>query len=99
MSYFSAFLSRIMQNSWKGWIRDQNIDSYEEIYFSVKNAVFIKKKNEVWKNSDFWYTWSNDHIQQVFQISERSDQYSRRYDILNSYPLWNSIILYHFYTK
>ena len=71
----------------------------KKFHFWVKNAVFIKNKNEFLKNSDFWYTWSNDHIQQVFQISERSDQYSRRYDILNSYPLWNSIILYHFYTK
>ena len=99
MSYFSVFLSRNMQNSWKGWTRDQNIDSYEEISFLGKNAVFIKNKNKFLNNSDFRYTWSNDHIQQVFQISERSDQYSRRYDILNSYPLWNSIILYHFYTK
>ena len=44
-----------------------------------------------WKNSDFWYKWSNDHIQQVFQILERSDKYS--------YPFWNSIILYRFYTE
>ena len=44
-----------------------------------------------------FYTWSNDHIQQVFQISERSDQYSRRYDILNSYPFWN--MLYRFYEE
>ena len=86
----------------------------KKFHFWVKNAVFIKNKNEMMKNSDFWYTnekkeffknsdfcytWSNDLIQQVFQISERSDQYSRRYDILNSYPLWNNIILYHFYTK
>ena len=50
--------------------------------FWVKYTVFIKNENEFLKNSDFWYTWSKDHIQQVFQISERSDQYSRRYDIL-----------------
>ena len=31
MSYFSVLLSRIMQNSWNCWTRDQNIDSYEEI--------------------------------------------------------------------
>ena len=86
MSYFSVILSRIMRNSWKGWTRDQNFDSYEEIHFWVKTAVFIKIKNQFLKNSDFWYAWSFDHIQQVFQISERSDQYSRRYDILNSYP-------------
>ena len=29
---------------------------------------------------------SNGYIQQVFQISERSDQYSRRYGILNFNP-------------
>ena len=64
-----------------------------------KNAVFIKSENDFLKNFDFWYTCSNDHIQQVFQISERFDQYSRRYDILNSYPLVNSVMLYRFYTK
>ena len=87
MSYFSVFLSRIMQNSGKGWTRDQNIDSYEEISFFVKYAVFIKNENGFLKNSDFWYTWSHDHIQQVFQISERSDQYSRRYDMLKYHPI------------
>ena len=50
--------------------------------FWVKNAVFIKNENEFLKNSDFSYTLSYEHIQQVFQISERSDQYSRRCDIL-----------------
>ena len=39
-----------------------------------------KKENKILKNSDVWYMWSHDHIQQVFQISERSDQYSRRYN-------------------
>ena len=64
MSYFALFFSQIMQNSWKGWTRDQNIDSYEEISFLGKtNAVFIKNKNEFLKNSNFWYTWSNNHIQ------------------------------------
>ena len=38
------------------------------------------------KNSDFCYKWSTDHIQQVFQISERSDEYSTRYGIFKSYP-------------
>ena len=48
----------------------------KKFHFWVKYAVFIKNKNEFFeKNSDFWYTWSNDHIQQLFQISERSDQY------------------------
>ena len=42
--------------------------------FFGKYAVFIKNENEFLKISDFWYTWSNDHIQQVFKISERSDQ-------------------------
>ena len=53
MSYFSGFLSRIMQNTRKGWTRDQNIDSYEEILFWVKYTVYIKNENEVLKNSDF----------------------------------------------
>ena len=68
MSYFSVFSSRIMQSSWKGWTRDQNINSYEEIPFWVKYAVFIKNENEFLKKADFWYTWSNYYIQQVFQI-------------------------------
>ena len=55
--------------------------------FWVKYAVLIKNENEFLKNSDFCYTWSKDHIQQVFQISERSDQYSRRYDILKYHPI------------
>ena len=70
----------------------------KKFHFWVKNAVFIKNENDFLKNSDFCYTWSNDHIQQVFQISERSDEYSRRYDILKSYP-FGSILLYHFYTE
>ena len=54
MSDFSVFLSRIMQNSWKGWARDKkNIDSNEEISFLDENAVFIKNENELMKNSDF----------------------------------------------
>ena len=59
---------------------------HEEVSFLGKNAVFMKNENEFLKNSYFGYTWSYDHIQQVFKISERSDQYSRRYDILKSYP-------------
>ena len=51
-----------MQNTKKGWTRDQNIDSYEEFDFCVKYTVFIKYENEDLKNSDFCYTWSNDHI-------------------------------------
>ena len=66
----------------------------KKFHFWVKYAVFIQNENEFKKKIDFWYTWSNDHIQEVFQISERSDKYSRRYNILNSYPSWNSIFLY-----
>ena len=77
-------LSWIMQNSWKWWTRDQNIDSYQEISFLGKYAVFIKNENEFLKNSDFCYTWSYAYIQQVFQTSERSDQYYRRSVILKS---------------
>ena len=58
----------------------------KKFHFGVNNAVFIKNENEFLKNSDFCYKSSNDHIQQVFQMSERSDEYSMRYDILNSYP-------------
>ena len=71
----------------------------KKFHFWVKNAVLIKNENEFLKNSDFCYTWSNDHIQRVFQISERSDQYSRRYDILKSYPCGIALLLYRFYTK
>ena len=59
----------------------------KKFHFWVKNAVFIKNENKFLKNYDFWYTWSNDHIQKVFQVSERSDQYSRRYDMLNFHPI------------
>ena len=55
--------------------------------FWVKYAVFIKNENEFSKYSDFYYTWSKDHIQLVFQISERSDQYSGRYNILKYHPI------------
>ena len=66
----------------------------KKFHFLVKYALFIKNENDLLKNSDYFYIWSNNHIQQMFQISERSYQYSRRYDILNSYPYWNSIMLY-----
>ena len=32
-----------MQNSWKGWTRDKNIDSYEEISFLGKKMMFLSK--------------------------------------------------------
>ena len=56
-----------------------------KFHFRVKYVVL--SKNEILKNFDICYTWSNDHIQKVVQISERSNQYYRRYDILNSYPI------------
>ena len=59
----------------------------KKCHFWVKNAVFIKNENEILKNSDFCYTWSNDHIQSVLQKSERSDQYSRKYDSLKYHPI------------
>ena len=65
----------------------------KKLHFCVKN------ENDFLKISYFWYIWSDDHIQQVFLISKLSDQYPRRNDILNSYPFWNSIMLYRFYTK
>ena len=40
----------------------------------VKYAVLNKTENEILKNSEFCYTLSNDHIQQVLQLSERCDQ-------------------------
>ena len=45
MSYVSVFLSRIMQNSEKGWTRHQNIDSYDEISFLGKgqDMQFLSK--------------------------------------------------------
>ena len=54
----------------------------KKFHFWVKYTVFIKNEHEVLKNSDFCYTWSNDHIQYMVQLSERSNEYSRRYDIL-----------------
>ena len=42
MSYFSEFLSWDMQNTRKGWTRDQNIDSYEE-FFVCKIYYFLSK--------------------------------------------------------
>ena len=59
----------------------------KKFHFWVKYTVFIKNENEVLKNSDFCYTWSNDHTQYVAQISERLNEYSRRYDILKFYPI------------
>ena len=44
MSYFSVFLSRIMQNSEKEQTRDQNFDSYEEISFLGKICCFYQKQ-------------------------------------------------------
>ena len=80
MSYFSVFLSRIMKNFWKEWTSDQNIDSYEKKNFI---CFFSKNENDFLKILIFGThclvtIW-------VFQISELSDQYYRRYDILNSY--------------
>ena len=34
-----------MPKSWKEWIRDQNIDSYEKKTFGGKYAVFIENEN------------------------------------------------------
>ena len=35
----------------------------KKYHFWVKYTVSIKNENEVLKNSDFCYTWTNDHIQ------------------------------------
>ena len=51
-----------------------------------KICCFYQKRKWIFEKFWFCYTWPDDHIQQVFQISERSDQYSRRYDILKLYP-------------
>ena len=47
-----------MQNTRKGWTRDQNTDSYEEISFLGKIYRFYQYQNEVFKNSDFCYTYA-----------------------------------------
>ena len=52
MSYFSEFLSEIMQSTRKRWTRDQNIDSYEEISFFVKIYCFYQKLK--WSFEKFW---------------------------------------------
>ena len=49
MSYFSVFLSRIMQNSWKGWTRDKTIDLYEEISFLGKICCFYQKQKSIFE--------------------------------------------------
>ena len=89
--YLWHFLS-FLDDLWKTLERDgQEIKistRMKKFHFLVKYTVFIKHENEVLKNSDFCYTWSNDHFQWVFQILERYNQYSRRYDILKSYPIW-----------
>ena len=75
MSYFSEFLSWIIQTFWKWWTtRDQTIDSYKEISFFGKICCF---------KIPIFHTWSNDHI----QFSERSNKYSRGYGILKSYAI------------
>ena len=35
----------------------------KKFHFWVKYAVFIKNENDIFKNSDFCYTWFNDNIQ------------------------------------
>ena len=59
----------------------------KKFHFLVKYAVFSENENEFLKNFDFCYTLSYDHIQSVVHISEQSNQYSRRYGILKSYPI------------
>ena len=59
----------------------------KKCHFWVKYTVFIKNENEVLKNSGFCYTWSNDNIQYLVQISERSNEYSRSYGILKLYRI------------
>ena len=66
----------------------------KKFHYWVKYAVFIKNENEFLKNSDFWYTWSNDHIQQVFQISERPWSIFLEIWHVKVSTYWNSIILY-----
>ena len=77
-----------MQNSCKMIDQRSQISTRTtKFHFLVKNAVFLSKTKMIFlKNAEFNYKWFNDHIQQVFQIAERSDQYSRRYGILKSYP-------------
>ena len=94
---FLCFCDELCKTLEKDWQKITISTRMKKFHFQVKYAVFIKNENKFLKNSDFWYTWSYDHIQQMFQISERSDQYSKRYDILDSYPFWNSIMLYPFY--
>ena len=48
-SYFSVFLSRIMQNYGKGWTREQHIDSYEEISLLGKICCFYQKRKRTFE--------------------------------------------------
>ena len=61
MYYFLSFLVELY-NVLERDRQEIKIDSYEEISF-VKYPVFMKNENQVLKNSDFCYTWSNDHNQ------------------------------------
>ena len=64
MSYFSVFfLVELCKTLEKDGQEIKISTRMKKFYFWVKYAVFIKNENEVLKNSDFWYTWSNDHIQ------------------------------------
>ena len=65
MSYFSVFLVQFCKTLKENG-QEIKISTYmNKFHFLVKYAVFIKNENEFLKNSDFWSTGSNDHIQQV----------------------------------
>ena len=83
MNYIPRLKCLVFLCFWVEWCKPLAKDGQEIIIstrmkkfnFWVKYAGLIKNENEILKNSDFWYTWSHYHIQQVFQISERTDQY------------------------
>ena len=89
MSYFCNFLVEICKTLQRDGqdIKIQVSIRMTKFRFWIKYTVFIENENEVLKNSDFCYTWSNDHIQYMVLISERSNEYFMRYDILKLYPI------------
>ena len=98
MSYFLEFLSWIMQNTRKGWTRDQNIDSYGKILFLGKIYCFYQKRK--WIFEKFWfllhlvlwpYSISVPNFRTIWLIFYEIWQFK-----FISY--WNNIFLYHFYT-
>ena len=62
MSYFSEFLTWFMKTLENDRQEIKISTRMKKFHFWVKYAVFSENENEILNNSDFCYTWSNDHI-------------------------------------